>query len=158
MRNPFFRAFDLLANMALTSCVGNRKKVIYTGSYKSDGSIRLEPIDELDIQDEINSHLHETDMSVILSKLMSGDVSAIRQRLPMYGDFTQFPTSYVEMLDLVQKGSEAFDMLPAEVRVKFDNDRSKWFSSIGSDEWNLAMGNVSQETLPGNSSPEVESE
>lgn len=140
MRFPRLPMLDIDKLCRLVTCCGDRHKPVYTGSYRADGTIVLSKIDEIDVQDDINSHLHDCDMSIILSKLLAGDVSAIRQRLPMYGDFTQFPTSYVEMLDLVTKGADVFDALPADVRVKFDNDRSKWFASIGTDAWCDAMG------------------
>ena len=65
----------------------------------------------------------------------------------MYGDFTQFPKSYVEMLNMVLDGERYFDSLPLETRKKFDNDRGKWFASIGNADWFENMGYVSSETV-----------
>lgn len=118
---------------------------ILTPSFRSDGTIELTVSDRIDIKKEINSHRDETDMAFILSRLMAGDDSVLNPRPPMYGDFTQFPKSYVEMLNMVLDGERYFDSLPLETRKKFDNDRGKWFASIGSSDWLDNMGFVSHE-------------
>lgn len=130
---------------------GDLFQPIYSASFSADGSIKLVESDRLDIKREINSHLPLTDMNYILSRLFAGDDSVLTTKVPMYGDFTSFPRTYVEMLDLVQKGEEAFNSLPLDVRAKFDNDRYKWFASIGSDSWFDAMG-VSRETISSDAS------
>lgn len=125
---------------------GDLFQPIYSASFSVDGSLKLVESDRLDIKKEINSYLPLTDMNYILSRLFAGDDSVLTSKVPMYGDFTSFPRTYVEMLDLVQKGEDVFNSLPLDVRSKFDNDRCKWFASIGSDSWFDAMG-VSRETI-----------
>lgn len=118
---------------------------ILTPSFRPDGTIELKVSDSVDIKKEINSHRDETDMAFVLSRLMAGDDSVLNPRPPMYGDFTQFPKSYVEMLNLVLDGERYFNSLPLDVRKNFDNDRGKWFATIGSESWLDSMGFVSRE-------------
>lgn len=118
---------------------GDLMKPVFSGKLMSDGTIKLTEIDQIDIKAEINSHASTCDMAYILSKLRQGDVSVVNVTPGVYGDFTQFPKSYAEMLQLVQSGEDAFAALPLDVRNKFDNDVSKWFASIGSDDWRSAM-------------------
>ncbi len=120
---------------------------VLSPSFRADGTIELKVTDRVDIKQEINSHRDETDMTFILSRLMAGDDSVLNPRPPMYGDFTQLPTSYAEMLNMVLDGERYFDSLPLDVRNNFDNDRGKWFATIGSDSWLDNMGFVSRDTV-----------
>lgn len=136
MRNPNARVptpSDFLTNS------GDLMKPVLSGKLMPDGTIKLTEIDQIDIKAEINSHASTCDMSYILSRLRQGDVSVVNVTPGVYGDFTQFPKSYAEMLQLVQSGEDAFASLPLDVRSKFDNDVSKWFASIGTDDWMSAM-------------------
>lgn len=151
MHNPYNDVVDIRTRSRIFTSAGSRVKPVFSGKYMPDGSIGLSKVDEIDVQDEINSHLHECDLELILSRLMDGDTSVIQRNNPMYGDFTQFPTSYVEMLQMVQDGSEFFDSLEPDVKAKFDNDRSKWFATIGNDDWFSKMG-YSSSTSTGDSS------
>lgn len=129
------------------SPVGDLFHDVLTPSFRSDGTIELKVSDRVDIKKEINSHRDETDMAFILSRLMAGDDSVLNPNPPLYGDFTQFPKSYVEMLNMVLDGERFFDSLPLETRKKFDNDRGKWFASIGQVDWLDNMGYVPRETV-----------
>ncbi len=146
MRNKHSRVPDDFS--VFKSPSGDLFHDVFTPSFRSDGTIELKVTDRIDIKKEINSHRDETDMSFILSRLMAGDDSVLNPRPPMYGDFTQFPKSYAEMLNLVLDGERYFDSLPIETRKKFDNDRGKWFASIGRPDWFENMGFVSRETVP----------
>lgn len=139
MRNKFSRIPDPLE---FKSPEGDLFHIVYSSYYKPDGTIGLKESDRVDIKKEINSYRDQTDMSFILSRLMAGDDSVLNPRPPMYGDFTQFPTSYAEMLNMVLAGEQYFDSLPVDIKKQFDNDRGKWFASIGSDSWLEAMGFV----------------
>lgn len=118
---------------------GDLMKPVLSGKLMPDGTIKLTETDQIDIKAEINSHASTCDMAYILSRLRQGDVSVVNVTPGVYGDFTQFPKSYAEMLQLVQSGEDAFAALPLDVRSKFDNDVSKWFASIGTDDWRSAM-------------------
>lgn len=153
MRNKFSRVPDDFTSFK--SPAGDLFHDILTPSFRADGTIELSVSDRIDIKKEINSHRDETDMSFILSRLMAGDDTVLNPNPPMYGDFTQFPTSYAEMLNMVFDGERYFDSLPIETRKQFDNDRGKWFASIGSDSWLDAMGFVRQPVVPVKSDIEI---
>lgn len=119
---------------------GQRMKPVYKGSYAPDGSVRLTQIDEIDVQAEIQSHLYETDMQYIMSRLMSGDNSVLNNQSPMYGDFTTFPKSYSECIQRVIDAENMFAGLPQNIRDEFGNDWAKWLAQTGSDKWLSVMG------------------
>lgn len=145
MRNKHSRVPDDFTSFKSPS--GDLFHDILSPSFRPDGTFELKVTDRVDIKKEINSYRDETDMAFILSRLMVGDDSVLNPRPPMYGDFTEFPSSYSEMLNLVLDGERYFNSLPLETRNKFDNDRSKWFATIGSDSWLDNMGFVSRENV-----------
>lgn len=154
LRNKFSRIPDDFTSFK--SPAGDLFHDVLSPSFRSDGTIELKVSDRVDIKKEINSYRDETDMSFILSRLMSGDDSVLNPRPPMYGDFSQLPTSYAEMLNMVIDGERYFDSLPLDIRKNFDNDRAKWFASIGSEPWLSAMGLVRREDMaPASVVPDV---
>lgn len=139
---------------------GEKFKPVYKGSYAPDGSVRLTKVDEIDIQADIQSHLYETDMQYIMSRLINGDTSVLNNQSPMFGDFTTFPRSYSECIQKVIDAENMFATLPQEVRDQFGNDWAKWLSQTGTDKWMSAMGidipaTVKPDVKPFISRPEV---
>lgn len=119
---------------------GDKFHVLREGRLQPDGTIRLVETGRENIQEKINSFAPGCDMSLIISRLRMGDSSVLTMKSPVYGDFTQFPTSYAECLDLVHRSEDAFKNLPIDVRQSFDNDINKWFATIGTEEWIRHMG------------------
>lgn len=136
MRNPFATVPN--PSDFITSA-GELEKPVLSGKLMPDGTIKLTQVDSIDIKAEINSHASTCDMAYILSRLKAGDASVLSVKDGAYGDFTVFPKTYAEMLQLVQSGESAFDSLPLDVKSKFDNNINKWFASIGSEEWSEKM-------------------
>ena len=146
------------------SSSGDRMKPVYRGCYAPDGSVRLTKVDEIDLQADIQSHLYETDMQYILSRLLNGDTSVLNNQSPAFGDFTTFPKSYAECLQRVSHAENMFAQLPQDVRDQFGNDWAKWLSQTGTEKWMSAMGfdipgtvvpDVSRETSVAEVSPAV---
>lgn len=136
MRNPNAR---VPTPSDFISCSGELFKPVLSGKLMPDGTIKLSEVDQIDIKAEINSYACTCDMAYILSRLKVGDVSVLSSKEGAYGDFTVFPKTYAEMLQLVQSGEDAFNSLPLDVRASFDNDINKWFATIGSDDWSEKM-------------------
>lgn len=137
---------------------GEKFRVLYDSFRNEDGTISLKAASKKDIKAEINSHAAETDMAVIVQKLMMGDSSVLSVKKPLFGDFTQFPTTYAEAFDLVNRSEKAFESLSPDIKQKFDNDCAKWFSSIGSQEWLDIMGISPESPAPPDVSPDVAKE
>lgn len=119
---------------------GDTHHVQYESRLDFDGTVKLKESGRVDIQAQINSHAGETDMAVIVNRLMMGDTSVLTTKKPMYGDFTQFPRTYAEAFDLVNRSEQAFERLSPDIKVKYDNDVQKWFSSIGTEPWLSDLG------------------
>lgn len=107
----------------------------YQLSLAPDGKETLIAVGEHDIYPEIQSHAKSVDINEIVLRYQRGDIDVLAQRAGMYGDFTNLPTSYAELYQNVLDAQAYFDSLPLEVRQKFDHSFSKFFTSIGTPEF-----------------------
>lgn len=123
------------------SCSGQGEKVVYTSKVMPDGKIRLTPAGKEDFHGMIQSFKESTDISYILTKLANGDTSVLRSN-GNFGDFTNVPSNYAELLQLQIDTNKLYDSLPVDVKKQFDNDVNKFFASAGSDEWYKKMSSV----------------
>lgn len=111
----------------------------YQLSLSPDGKETLIAVGEHDIYPEIQSHAKSVDINEIVLRHQRGDIDVLAQRAGMYGDFTNLPTSYAELYQNVLDAQAYFDSLPLEVRQKFDHSFSKFFTSIGTSEFEAAF-------------------
>lgn len=114
---------------------GSPIHVLYGPKVLKDGTIELVEIGKENTDDYIQSFEEVTDMSFILAKLESGDLSVINKRQPFYGDFTEVPKTFAEVLQLRIDAQNMFDRLSADVKEKFDNDVNKFLATAGTEEW-----------------------
>ena len=115
---------------------GDQFHVNYSPRVLESGEVKLVESGKDDIKQMINSFRDSTDMSFIIQRLSAGDTSVLNQHLPMFGDFTQMPTTYAEALQLVIDGRRQFDSLPLDVKNSFNNDFRQFLASAGTPEWN----------------------
>lgn len=120
----------------------------YQLSLGLDGKEVLVPVGEHDIYPEIQSHAKSVDINEIILRHQRGDIDVLAQRAGMYGDFTNMPTSYVELYQSVLDAQAYFDSLPLEVRQKFDHSFSKFFTSIGTPEFEAAFSQPVVDSVP----------
>lgn len=108
----------------------------YQLSLAPDGKEVLVAVGEHDIYPEIQSHAKSVDINEIILRHQRGDIDVLTQRAGVYGDFTNLPTSYAELYQSVLDAQAYFDSLPLDIRQKFDHSFSKFFTSIGTPEFN----------------------
>ena len=111
----------------------------YQLSLAPDGKEVLVAVGEHDIYPEIQSHAKSVDINEIILRHQRGDIDVLAQRAGMYGDFTNMPTSYAELYQSVLDAQAYFDSLPLDIRQKFDHSFSKFFTSIGTPEFNAVF-------------------
>lgn len=115
---------------------GDPIRIIYSEKVKDDGSITLVAVGKENINDVIQASKESTDIAQIVAYYNStGDESVLNRMVPSYGDFTELPKSFSEMLQLRIDSLHFFDALPSEVKQKFDNDPNQFFSTAGSESW-----------------------
>lgn len=72
------------------------------------------------------SMAEECDINVIWSRYVkTGELPLNNRKAPMYGDFTNIPT-YQDALEAVREAGATFNMMPAEVRARFQNDPAEF--------------------------------
>lgn len=117
-------------SLKFVSCPGDPLHPVRHGIVKDDGSIEL-VVDRLEDTDEIiDSYRASTDINNILVRISNGEIGLLNQKNGFYGDFTEFPKTYAEMLDLMHRGEEFFNKLPAETKEKYNNDFNQFFANF----------------------------
>lgn len=132
------------------SAAGSREKITYEGRYNDDGVLEVVPTGKINVYDEIQSHAESVDIYTVLKKFQNGDSTVLAKTQGIYGDFTEMPKSYAEMLNTVIKGEKKFNDLPLEVRSKFNHNFSEFIATAGSPAWFEKMGRkpVPSPTVP----------
>lgn len=113
---------------------------VYGARYDDDGHLNVSVTGKKDIYPEIQASALSCDINYLVSRFAAGDATALSKVQGTYGDFTQFPKSYAELLNQVNRGTELFDSLPSDVRSKFDNSLGVFLQSAGSQEWMDKLG------------------
>lgn len=62
------------------------------------------------------------------------DISMQLTAKPLYGDFTDVPTSYHQALSIVTQARQSFMQLDAKVRARFDNDPALFVDFVSNPE------------------------
>lgn len=114
---------------------GSPVKDIFSPKVLKDGSIELVKTSEYSLQEYIESYRDQTDMSFIIQQLKAGNPSVLHVQNGMYGDFTNLPKSYAEVLQLNINAKKVFNDLPLDVKKAYEMDFNKWFADVGSDTW-----------------------
>lgn len=135
------------ADNLFVTCSGSPIRDVYGPKVKPDGSIDIVKVGEENSDAFINSFKESTDISFILAKLAQGDDSALHARYGQYGDFTQVPSTFAEVLQMQIDAGKAFDRLPLDVKREFNNDVNQFMASAGSEAWFGKMDSVLPENI-----------
>lgn len=104
------------------------KEVYQTGEHDQYADIQASKPDE---------------MRSILERALKGDQGAllsIQQRAGVYADVTNAPKTLAEMQQLIIDATRDFELLPASIREKFENNVQQFISEYGSPEFMQKMG------------------
>lgn len=119
---------------------GQREKILYSPEFDRNGIMTLKESGRENLYDFIQSHRDSVDLHKILDRFQSGDVGALSRVQGSFGDFSQFPQTYAELLNQVIAGEQTFNSLPLDVREKFGHSFHVWLAQAGSESWLQAMG------------------
>lgn len=110
---------------------GDPVHILYSPEFDSDGHMHLVETGRENISEYIQSHKDSTDINLLIQRFVKGDVSVLSRRQGMYGDFTQLPKNYADMLNKLNRAEEFFNALPVEERAKFNHSFAQFVSSLG---------------------------
>lgn len=137
MAEQMFRT--ILDRKKITSVSGDRFADTYSLKVQDNGEKTLEKTGKVDLYAKIQSYKESCDIHVILERFVNGDASALSANSPSFGDFTQFPTTYAEVLQRQHDAEQIFMDLPLDVRAEFKHSAAEFFTSIGTDKFNAVM-------------------
>lgn len=124
-------------------CISNpgcRFHTLYSGHYDENGTVVLDEKGREDIYEYIQSFKDSCDINVLLKRYQNGEIDVLARVQGTYGDFTDMPKTYAELLNKLSDGKTLFDSLPLETRAKFGHNFSEFMASIGSAEWFDKLG------------------
>lgn len=111
--------------------VGSSEKILYRAQVDKYGAVELIEAGKEDIYEFIQSHKDGVDIHVLLQRFQNGDASVFSRVQGTYGDFTQVPKTYADMLNIVIAGEQYFNILPVEERAKYGHSFEKFIASMG---------------------------
>ena len=126
----------ILNRERITSVVGDRFAPTYSLKVQDDGIKDLVQTGTVDVYGKIQTYKESCDINVILERFVNGDDSALNANTPSFGDFTEYPTTYAQVLQRQHDAEEMFMSLPVEVRAEFNHSADEFFTSIGSEKFN----------------------
>lgn len=109
---------------------GSRMKPVYQARKMENGSIDLVQTGEECLYDAIQAEREGCEITSILRRFANGETDVLSRTQGMYGDFTNFPTTYAEMLNRLIEGRAVFESLPLDERQKYGNDFGVWLQSL----------------------------
>lgn len=119
---------------------GDPIHIIYSPVVDKKGKINLEVSGKENTDIIIDSYRDQTDINIIISRVRNGEVGLLNRVKGSYGDFTNLPKTFAEMLQLQIDSEKKFYSLPVEVREKFHNDKNEFFVQAGSKDWFKNLG------------------
>lgn len=126
---------------SISSEVGSEIHVLYKPVVDEKGNIDLVESGKENLQEIIQSSKDSCDITVILSQALT-DPSVLNRAPGIFGDFTSFPETYAEMLQLEIDAKRYFDKLPVEIKKEFNNDPHQFMAQAGDKEWFGKLGFV----------------
>lgn len=137
------------------SVSGDRYHTTFTGKYNSSGVLELVETGKEDIYDMIQSHADSVDIHVLLKRYANGEMDVFEKREGQYFDATEMPTTFAEMLNIVNNAKATFDSLPQELRNKFDQSFEVFLAKMDSPEFGDLMGFKKDIDVDGNVSDKM---
>lgn len=112
------------------SNLGSPVRILYSPKFDEKGVMELVESGKENLYEFIQSHAESCDIHVILERFARGDVSAIEKVQGVYGDFSNMPKSYADMLNLVRDAESAFMGLTVEERAKYGHSFERWLAEF----------------------------
>lgn len=138
--NKYFKFRTQYDRVEIFSDHGNPIVEDFIGKYDAQGRIVLEKTGEHNLYNEIQSHKDSCDINLIVKRFASGETDVLSKIQGMYGDFTDLPKTYADMLNSVIAGENFFMSLPIDIRAKFNHNFAEFMAEMNTDIWNEKMG------------------
>ena len=109
---------------------GSPVKILYGPEFDEKGRMTLVEKGRENLYDFIQSFKESVDIHVLLKRFSNGETDVLSKIQGFYGDFTEFPRTYADLLNTVNEGEAFFNGLPVEVRSKFGHSFPVFMSAL----------------------------
>lgn len=114
---------------------GDPIAIIYEPYYDDRGVLDIRPSGKVNTYLEIQSHADSVDINVILARYKNGETDVLNKVQGFFGDFSNMPKTYAEMLNLVLSGERFFDSLSTDIKDKFNHSFEQFLVQYGTKEF-----------------------
>lgn len=135
--------------------LGSPVRPVFQARYDDNGVLDLVETGEEDLYSFIQSHRDSVDIHVIMKRCALGDVDALTRVQGFYGDVTDMPSTYAEVLNAVIAGEQMFNSLPVEIRARYGHNFASFMAAMDKpDFWDtlgkeVKSNEVSSEVVSG---------
>lgn len=109
---------------------GNRESIDYQPVYDRRGVWHLEESGKTNKYLEIQSHAESCDINIIMARYRSGETDVLSRIQGVYGDVSDVPADYAEILNRQIKAEQLFAGLSADIRAKYGNSVEQFMASF----------------------------
>lgn len=163
--NWLIQRYDTKARKPRAIEHGSKIKIEYQPVYDVNGVWHLEPSGKNNTYMEIQSHADSCDINLIMARYRNGETDILSRIQGVYGDVTNVPTNYSEIMNQQLKAEQLFMSLAPDVREKYNNSVEQFMASFSTKEGWEAIGfkfdsspSSDGSEAPNNGSPEVTSD
>lgn len=121
---------------------GSALKRKYHARVDKNGVINLVDDGFENVYDFIQSHKDSVDINRMIERYARGEVDVLSKVQGVFGDFTEFPKTYADMLNHLIDGERHFDELPIDIKNSFNNSFAEYLSAAGTEDWYRKLGLV----------------
>lgn len=104
--------------------------VVYGSVFDDKGRLYLEEKGKESLYDYIQSFAESVDIHVIMKRFANGETDVLSKVQGFYGDFTNLPVDYAQLLNTVNSGQRLFDSLPVEQRAIFGHSFNEFMTAM----------------------------
>lgn len=105
-----------------------------------DGHEELQITGKVDTQEKIEAWRESTDLKTLIKRYNMGETDALQSTQAIYGDFSEMPKDLAGYLQLMRDAENAFMHLTPDIRERFHNSPSEFYTAFGTDEFYSALG------------------
>lgn len=137
---PFKKPYE--QRNRIESEAGTKMRNTYGFELSKRGKKELVITGEVNDWEEIQSYRDEVDISVILSKVATGELKPHVDGI--YADVSNIPNNIHEAREAMIKIENMWNKLPMDVKAKYDNDIELYIERAGSDAWLIDSGFINK--------------
>lgn len=116
---------------------GSKTRPDYKPTYGKDGKYKLAESGIINSYDDIQSYHDVCDLQQIIAMYnMTGNPDLLNKRHGFYMDITDFPETYAEMQNQMIMAENEFNLLPKEIKEKFNNNVREFFAEMDTEKFN----------------------